>query len=37
MPFHGNDEESNPFVIVADEAFGLSKNILRPYARNILN
>lgn len=37
MPFPENEEESNPFVIVADEAFGLSKNILRPYARNNLN
>lgn len=37
MPFPGNDDESYPFVIVADEAFGLSKNILRPYARNNLN
>lgn len=38
MPFPGNDnDESYPFVIVADEAFGLSKNILRPYARKNLN
>lgn len=37
MPFPGNDDESYPFVIVADEAFGLSKNILRTYARNNLN
>lgn len=37
MPFPGNENEFNPFVIVADEAFGLSKHILRPYARNNLN
>jgi len=37
MPFPGNDDHSYLFVIVADEAFGLSKNILRPYARNNLN
>lgn len=32
-----NTNQSLPFVIVADEAFGVSPSILRPYARSNLN
>lgn len=37
MPFPGNENECYPFVIVADETLGFTKNILRPYATNNLN
>lgn len=32
-----NINQSLPFVIVSDEAFGVSRSILRPYARSNLN
>lgn len=32
-----NENRPLPYVILADEAFGVSKTILRPYARSNLN
>ena len=32
----GFESERLPYVIVADEAFGLSNHIMRPYGRNAL-
>lgn len=37
-PLPGDNENGPlPYVILADEAFGVSKTILRPYARSNLN
>ena len=35
--FNGYDKAKHPFVFVGDEAFPLKTNLVKPYARNVLN